>query len=140
MSNIGKIFTTTMLVLLIFYGVASVQVSSAETKAPQIVGEFGVTIDAVTGDILYDKNANSKAYPASMTKVLTAALLDERMKDEEMLTISSNAANQECICLGLTTGEMISKQDAMRALLLVSANDVAVAIAENVAKQASPNL
>lgn len=97
------------------------------------MGEFGVAIDATTGEILYNKNAHSKAYPASMTKVLTATILDEQMKDEELLKVSSHAANQECLCLGLTEGEILSKQDAMKALLLLSANDVAVTIAENVA-------
>ncbi|MEH7304568.1 D-alanyl-D-alanine carboxypeptidase family protein [Neobacillus drentensis] len=133
MSNIGKIVTTTLLVLLISSGMLSKEVSTAEIQAPQIVGEFGVTIDAVTGEILYNKKAHAKAYPASMTKVLTATILEERIEDGVMLTVSSNAANQECICLGLTTGEMISKQDAMKALIMLSANDVAVTIAENVA-------
>jgi D-alanyl-D-alanine carboxypeptidase len=133
MTNIKKLFVTTLLVLLILNRMFSIKVSTAETVPPKIIGEFGVAIDAVTGEIIYNKNANSKAYPASMTKVLTATILDERMKDGEMLKVSPHAANQECICFGLTTGEMISKQDAMKALLLLSANDVAVAIAENVA-------
>jgi D-alanyl-D-alanine carboxypeptidase len=133
MANIKKLFLTTLFVLLIMDGMFSKTVSTAETVVPQIVGELGVAIDAVTGEIVYNKNAHSKAYPASMTKVLTATILDERLKDGEMLTVSRHAANQECICLGLKAGEIISKQDAMKALLLLSANDVAVAIAENVA-------
>ena len=133
MSNTRKLITTTLLVLFILCGMVSITVSIAATEAPQIVGEYGVAIDAVTGEVLYNKNANSKAYPASMTKVLTATILDEQMKDGELLTVSTNAANQECICLGLTAGELISKQDAMKALLMLSANDVAVTIAENVA-------
>lgn len=112
---------------------SSVKVSTAETEPPQIVGSFGVAINALTGEILYNKNAYSKAYPASMTKVLTATILDEQIKDGELLTVSRNAADQECLCLGLTAGEKISKLDAMKALLLLSANDVAVTIAENVA-------
>ena len=134
MKSIGKIAATTLFVLLISSGMLANKVSTAEIEAaPQIAGEYGVTIDAVTGQILFNKNAYSKAYPASMTKVLTATILDERIEDGNMLTVSSHAANQECICLGLRAGERISKQDAMKALLLLSANDVAVAIAENVA-------
>ncbi|PFO08503.1 hypothetical protein COJ85_03155 [Bacillus sp. AFS076308] len=133
MTNISKLFTTTILVLLLMSGMSSVKVSTAETEPPQIVGAFGVAIDALTGEILYNKNAHSKAYPASMTKVLTATILDERMEDGEMLVVSRNAAAQECLCLGLAAGEKISKLDAMKALLLLSANDVAVTIAENVA-------
>ena len=134
MKSIGKIAATTLFILLISSGMLANKVSTAEIEAaPQIAGEYGVTIDAVTGQILYNKNAYLKAYPASMTKVLTATILDERIEDGKMLTVSPHAANQECICLGLRTGERISKQDAMKALLLLSANDVAVAIAENVA-------
>jgi D-alanyl-D-alanine carboxypeptidase len=133
MSNIRKVVATTLFVLVIWSGLLSQEVSTAEIQAPQIVGEFGVTIDAATGEILYNKNAHSRAYPASMTKLLTATILDERIEDGEMLMVSPHAANQECICLGLRAGEMISKQDAMKALLLLSANDVAVMIAENAA-------
>lgn len=133
MANIKKHVITILVSLLILNGMFSMKVSKAETEVPPIVGEFGVAIDAKTGEIVYNKNANSKAYPASMTKVLTATILDERLKDGEMLKVSKHAANQECICFGLKAGEMISKQDAMKALLLLSANDVAVAIAENVA-------
>jgi D-alanyl-D-alanine carboxypeptidase len=107
--------------------------STAEEQIPQIVGELGVTIDAKTNEIIYNKNTHTRGYPASMTKVLTATILDEQMKDGEWLVVSPHAANQECICLGLSAGEKLSKQDAMKALLLLSANDVAVAIAENVA-------
>jgi D-alanyl-D-alanine carboxypeptidase len=133
MRNSSKLITATIFVLLLLSRVSSNTVSSAETEPPQIVGALGVAIDASTGEILYNKNAHSKAYPASMTKVLTATILDERMIDGEILTVSRNAAAQECLCLGLTAGEKISKLDAMKALLLLSANDVAVTIAENVA-------
>jgi len=123
-----------MLVLILIIGMFSEEASKAETEAePPITGEYGVAINAGTGEILYNKNAHSIAYPASMTKVLTATILDEHLMDGEQLTVSRHAANQECICFGLATGEKISKQDAMKALLLLSANDVAVAIAENVA-------
>lgn len=87
----------------------------------------------MTGEVLYAKNTEQKAYPASMTKVLTAIILDEKMQDGQMLTVSHKAAGQECSCLGIKAGEKISKEDAMKSLLLLSANDVAVAIAENVA-------
>ncbi|WP_144548051.1 D-alanyl-D-alanine carboxypeptidase family protein [Bacillus sp. X1(2014)] len=133
MSDIRKIVITPLLVLFLIVGIVSNRVSANETETPNIVGEFGVAIDAMTGEILYSKNAHSKAYPASMTKVLTATILDEQMKEGELLKVSSHAANQECLCLGLTAGEILSKQDAMKALLLLSANDVAVTIAENVA-------
>lgn len=105
----------------------------AQEPQPPIVGEYGVAIDASTGEILYNKDADHKAYPASMTKVLTAIVLDEKVKDTQMFTVSPYAAGQECSCFGLKAGEKISKKDAMYGLLLLSANDMAVTIAENTA-------
>jgi len=122
-----------MIVVLLMFQVLNVTTVHAQEEKPDIVGEYGVAIDANTKNILYDKNAKEKAYPASMTKVITAMVLDEKMEDGAMLTASENAATQECSCFGLTPGEKISKEDAIYALLLVSANDVAVMIAENVA-------
>jgi D-alanyl-D-alanine carboxypeptidase len=120
--------------LFLLMGVACISSNPvwAKEPPPSIVGEYGVAIDAATGDVLYDKNADGQAYPASMTKVLTAIVLDEKETDNRMLTVSPNAAGQECSCFGLTAGEQISKQDAMYGLLLLSANDMAVTIAENV--------
>jgi len=126
-------FKKMMIVVLLMFLVVNVSLAHAQEKKPDIVGEYGVAIDANTKNILYDKNAQEKAYPASMTKVITAMVLDEKMEDGAMLTASKNAAGQECSCFGLTPGEKISKEDAIYALLLVSANDVAVMIAENVA-------
>jgi D-alanyl-D-alanine carboxypeptidase len=131
--NKMKIIISSLLVLLVLSGMDPKGANTDEIEAPPITGEFGVAIDAVTGKILYSKNPHTKAYPASMTKVLTAIILDEKMEEGELLTVSSNAAKQPCICLGITAGERISTLDAMKALLLVSANDVAVTIAENVA-------
>ncbi|MBT2734784.1 D-alanyl-D-alanine carboxypeptidase family protein [Bacillus sp. ISL-7] len=133
MLMIRKVVVTTLLMVFILNGMVTTKDGNAKALVPQIKGEFGVAIDVNTGEILYNKNVNSKANPASMTKVLTAIILDEQMKDGEMLTASLNAANQECVCFGLAVSERISKEDAMKALLLLSANDVAVAIAENVA-------
>lgn len=104
----------------------------AQTPQPDIHGQFGVAIDAKTGEVIYDKNADEKAYPASMTKVLTSIVLDENIKDNQMLTVSANAAGQECSCFGLKEGEQISKKNALFGMLLLSANDLAVTIAENV--------
>ncbi|NRD76772.1 D-alanyl-D-alanine carboxypeptidase [Bacillus sp. BRMEA1] len=126
------IIVTLALALYTIAGIFPLQARAAET-VPPITGQYGIAIDAVTGEILYNKNADQKAYPASMTKVLTSIILDEKMPDSQMLTVSANAAGQECSCLEIKAGEKISKEDALYSLLLLSANDVAVAIAENVA-------
>jgi D-alanyl-D-alanine carboxypeptidase len=103
----------------------------AKDTPPSIGGKYGIAIDAATGEVLYSKNADKQAYPASITKVLTAIVFDEKIKDNQMLTVSANAARQECVCFGLKAGEKISKKDAMYGMLLLSANDLAVTVAEN---------
>lgn len=103
-------------------------------EMPDIHGQFGVAIDARTGEILYDKNAKDQAYPASITKILTAMLLEEHVKDGEMMTASEKAVGQEASNLHfkLNAGEKMSKEDAMHALMLISSNDVAMMIAEHI--------
>lgn len=117
----------TLLLLSFPFGVKAEEI-------PDIHGQFGVAIDARTGEILYNKNANDQAYPASITKILTAMLLEEHVKDGEMMTASEHAVGQEASNLHfkLTAGEKISKEDAMYALMLLSANDVAMTIAEHI--------
>lgn len=131
MSMIQRIAVILAVLVTVTY-LSSHPVLAAEPALPKITGKYGVVIDAVTGDVIYSKKANVKSYPASMTKVLTAIILDEKVPDTQMLTVSPYAAGQECSCFGLKAGEQISKNDAMYGLLLLSANDVAVAIAENV--------
>jgi D-alanyl-D-alanine carboxypeptidase len=127
-----KIITS---ILIVVFSVATFSFKPVWADAPQppITGEYGIAIDAVTGQVLYDKDGDAQAYPASMTKILTAIVTDERVKDNQIFTVSANAAGQECSCFGLKAGEQISKKDALYGLLLLSANDMAVAIAENVA-------
>jgi D-alanyl-D-alanine carboxypeptidase len=132
MSTINKIMASVLCLLLSVTYLPSIHVWADDTPPPPIAGEFGIAIDAATGDIIYNKNADGQGYPASMTKVLTAIILDEKVQDTQMLNVSANAAGQECSCFGLTAGEQISKKDAMNGLLLLSANDLAVTIAENV--------
>lgn len=131
MSNVKKIIASMLLVLVSATYLSQGQVWADDTHPP-IVGQYGVAIDAVTGQVLYDKNADDKAYPASTTKILTSIILDEKAKDNQVLTVSANAAGQECSCFGLKPGEKITKKNALFGMLLVSANDLAVTIAENI--------
>lgn len=92
----------------------------------------GIAVDAKTGEVIFSQGGDVEDYPASMTKVLTAILVDERMKDNETLTVSANAANQEPSKLGIIAGEKLTKEQALHALMIKSANDVSVAVAEHI--------
>lgn len=84
------------------------------------------------GTLLYDKNAEEKRAQASTTKLLTAMLLIDSGKLEDDTVISENAASTSEIYYELEAGDVYSNHDLMYAMMLPSANDAAVAIAEGV--------
>ena len=94
-----------------------------------------VVVDAKTGEVLYAKRADSPRYPASITKVMTLylafeALQSGRIKLSDPVEISPRAAAQSPTKLGLRPGETLTVEQAMQALAIKSANDIAVALAE----------
>lgn len=101
--------------------------------APTIVAEAAVVMDRNTGQVLYAKNADLPYYPASLTKILTAVLLLEHTKPDDVLTASAEAIMVEPSAIFLQEGEQITAEKALAALMLQSANDVANVIAEHVA-------
>jgi D-alanyl-D-alanine carboxypeptidase (penicillin-binding protein 5/6) len=96
-----------------------------------------IVLDAKTGEVLYAKNADSARYPASITKIMTLylafdALSQGRLKASDTITVSQHAASMAPSHLGLRPGETISVDNAIRAITVHSANDMAVALAEKV--------
>jgi len=94
-----------------------------------------IVVDAASGEVLYAKRADSPRYPASITKIMTLylafdALSTGRLKPDDMITVSPRAAAQAPTKLGLSAGESITVSDAMQAMAIKSANDMAVAMAE----------
>lgn len=95
-----------------------------------------VVVDANTGEVLYARRADSQRYPASITKVMTLylafeAISEGRMKPTDLITVSAKAAAQPPTKLGMTAGDVITVDDAMKAIAVKSANDMAVALAEH---------
>ncbi|MDR0726642.1 MAG: D-alanyl-D-alanine carboxypeptidase [Rickettsiales bacterium] len=92
--------------------------------------------DMDTGQILYQENANDLNYPASLTKIMTLyltfdALEHGRLHLDDYLIVSESAANASPVKLGLKAGSKIKVEDAIKALAVHSANDVARVLAEN---------
>ncbi|MGE1214046.1 D-alanyl-D-alanine carboxypeptidase family protein [Bacillus toyonensis] len=115
-------------------GVNSEQVAPPPKEGPNVFSQFAATIDAKTGDLLYDKNAHHRAYPASVTKVLTAILLMEHTKPEDQFTFSQLALDQEKsnYQIEFQPGETVNRNTALMILMVLSANDVSYAIAEHI--------
>ncbi|MEW6254502.1 MAG: serine hydrolase [Pseudomonadota bacterium] len=100
-------------------------------------GQSAIIIDANTGRVLYEQNADTPLHPASVTKVMTLYMLFEqleagRLRLDSPLTVSAFAASQSPSKLGLRPGATIEVEDAIKALVTRSANDIAVVIAESI--------
>ncbi|WP_371345890.1 SPOR domain-containing protein [Ancylobacter sp. IITR112] len=105
-------------------------------------GYSHIVVDANTGRVLDADNADSLRHPASVTKVMTLYLLFEQLESGRMrlntpLRVSSYAAAQQPSKLGVKAGSTIVVEDAIKALITRSANDVAVVIAENISGSSS---
>ena len=92
--------------------------------------------DMDSGRVLYSENANVANYPASLTKIMTLyltfnALEHGRLHLDDYLIVSNAAANAEPVKLGLPAGSKIKVEDAIKAVAVHSANDVARVLAEN---------
>jgi D-alanyl-D-alanine carboxypeptidase len=90
-----------------------------------------------TGDVLFSRYADSRRYPASLTKMMTLYVLFEdieagQIKLDDKITVSKRAAWQPASKLGLIEGKTITVEEAINALVIKSANDVATAVAEHV--------
>ena len=97
-----------------------------------------IVVDAQTGRILFESMAHEKRYPASLTKMMTLYLLFEQINSGKAtlstrMTTSAFAASQDPSKLGLAAGDTLSAEDAIKALIVRSANDVAVVVAEHIA-------
>lgn len=95
-----------------------------------------IVIDGNSGSILEESNPDALRHPASLTKVMTLYLLFERLEAGKLrldspLRVSEHAAEQAPTKLGLKPGQTIAVEDAVKAVVTKSANDVAVVIAEN---------
>ena len=104
----------------------------------EVDAEAVVLLNLDTDDILYEKNKDSKMYPASLTKLMTALLLYESSQDldSDKITVSKNALKllegTDSSTGGLKAGEVLTARQMLYVLLLSSANDGANAIAEHV--------
>ena len=104
-------------------------------EKPEIAAQGAVLYNASTGEFLYEKNADQRFYPASITKILTALLVLENCSLDEVVTFTDTATkNLEsgAVSLDVTTGDRISVNDCLYGLLLKSANEVANGLAEHV--------
>ncbi len=103
-----------------------------------IKAKSAILIDYSTGEILYEKNANEKLPPASISKIMTLLLGMEALDNGKVtltdkVRVSKHAASMGGSQLWLEEGETQTVEDLFRAIVLRSANDASVALAEHIA-------
>lgn len=103
-----------------------------QSQRVAINAKAAVVLDTATGKLLYSKNADVPMFPASTTKLMTAILLVTHTKPDDPIYVSSQAAREPRVRLGLRAGTEITADEALHAVLMKSANDVAYAVAETV--------
>ena len=129
---VAGLVAITLLVGLAGLGLNRVQAQSGENSR-----YAAIVVDAGTGEVLFARHADSRRYPASVTKMMTLYLTFEALEKgtatlDDVLTVSPLAASQPPSKLGLAAGQTIRLDDAMRATTVRSANDMAMAIAEHI--------
>lgn len=110
----------------------------AEARAVGDPRYAGIVVDVASGEVLYAEDADSPRRPASLAKLMTLYLLFEAIESGKLsmgdaLPVSQNAARQPPSKLGLKAGGTIRVRDAILAICVRSANDVAVVVAEALA-------
>ena len=124
----SRLFSTGIFALCIIFSA-----TTSDAKYASLV------IDAKTGELLHAVNENTRNYPASLTKLMTLYLLFEAIERKKIglssrLVVSRKAANRPASKLGLRSGELIRVKDAIMAIIIKSANDVASVVAESIGR------
>ena len=131
--GILRILPVFVLIVLNIQITAVVFAEDQEIKAPKISSETGCLMDADSGEVLFDKKMDQRMYPASTTKVMTCLLALEHGNPDDVVTMTEtgvaytygDSSNQQTV-----VGEEILLKDALYAVMLPSANDIATQVGE----------
>jgi D-alanyl-D-alanine carboxypeptidase len=102
---------------------------------PAFAGYASIVVDAGTGEVLNEVNADEENYPASLTKMMTLYLAFEALRDgrlhwDQRLTVTEFAAEKSPTKLGVAPGETLPVRDCVLAMIVLSANDAATVMGE----------
>ena len=131
---------TALFVNLTFFAASSNTMPINAPSAPEIKENCtsAILMEADTGSVLYEHNADAPLPPASVTKVMTLLLVMEAIDDgkinyNDMVSASAHACSMGGSQIYLKEGELMSVEDLLKSVVIASANDAAVALAEYVA-------
>lgn len=126
-----KILNILSVMLIMFFALTGI----AYAEEPNIESPVAILMEETTGKIVYEKNINEKVYPASLTKILTAIVVLENCKLEEVVTASYDAimgVEYGYVTGNLQVGEELTIEQLLNVLMIASANDSARVLAEYV--------
>lgn len=131
-SRIGRIAAAAIVTLAVMTPLA---IAAKEASVPRKFA--GIVVDAKSGKVMYESAADAARYPASVTKVMTLYILFQELEAGNIslstkMTVSKHAASAVPTKLGLRSGSTISVENAIKALVTLSANDMARVIAEHI--------
>lgn len=134
----SKRFLAFIFAILLFasFSFSSVALTIKEPRL-ELSGKSAILMDASTGTVLYEKDADLRLAPASVTKIMTLLLVFEaidsgKLSYDEMLTVSENASSMGGSQIFLEPAEQMSVEDLLKSVIVASANDAAVTLAEHV--------
>ena len=124
-----------ILLIIMSFFVLNLNVLAEEDFAPN--GKSAILVDNLSGKVLYEKNADEKLAPASMTKLASMLMIMEaidngNLKFEDKVTISEEAANMGGSQVFLQAGEVYTVYDLLKSVAIASGNDAVVALAEKI--------
>jgi D-alanyl-D-alanine carboxypeptidase len=109
---------------------AAVAPKAAPGPGKEVRARYAILVDPATGEVLWGRRSRTPAPPASLTKMLTALAVRASLDLDTVTVASKAAAAQPARRLAVRRGQRLTVEQALKALMIVSANDVAVMLAE----------
>lgn len=130
-----KIIFSLITVVFVLLQSFAVNTYASQTQMPALTGKSSILMEASTGQILYENNAEEAMPPASVTKIMTLLLIFEAQKEgkfqwDDMITVSEYAASMGGSQVFLEPEEQQTAKDMVKCIAVASANDASVAMAE----------
>ena len=125
------------LILSVFSPVQAAEFPSGWPQAPEIAEETGILMEATTGQVLFDKEMDEIRYPASTTKIMTALLILENVKDLSQTVTFTDVITPDLApgnsTINAQIGEQLTVEECLYGIMLASANEVCTQMAVYVA-------
>lgn len=127
--NIKKQISILSLISLLLFTNFMSFASEYDVKSSDLIAETAVLINEQSGQVLFDKNADTPMFPASTTKILTAIIILEDLPLDEIVTVDASSPFAGGSSIALEPNEQLTIEQLLYALIITSANDAAEALA-----------